>query len=94
MATDRHGGKKFAEIILLGEKAYIIDDIDSEDKVIYEAPIKKDGSLGPAKKVTTAIFEKALVETKIPEKVFIKQAIFDSIKNRFGNEAEVLISYY
>ncbi|MBT3304285.1 hypothetical protein HN592_04020 [Candidatus Woesearchaeota archaeon] len=86
-------GDKFAEVTLLGDKAFIVDDIDAKTKEIKVAKINKDGSISGEKKATLAELEKALVDMKIPEKVFIKQPIFDDLKKRYGSESEVLITF-
>ena len=38
-------GKKFGEVILLDKKAFIIEDIDAEEKIINKAEIREDGGL-------------------------------------------------
>lgn len=88
----RHG-EKFAEVTLLGDIAFIVDDIDAQEKLVHQAKIKADGSLGPAKKASLEELEKALATVKIPEKVYIKQAIFDDLKKRYGDDSEVLITF-
>jgi len=86
-------GDKYGEVILLGKEAFIIHDIDQEDKYISKAEIKGDGSLGPTKKTTLEELEKALTKIDIPEKSFIKEPIFENLKNIFGKDVEILINY-
>ncbi|NQU98979.1 nucleotidyltransferase domain-containing protein [Candidatus Woesearchaeota archaeon] len=86
-------GKKFGEVILLGKQAFIIHDIDNEDKDISSAEIKADGSLGTIKKSSLEELEKALTAVEIPAKVFIKEPIFEDLKNIFGKDVEVLVNY-
>lgn len=86
-------GKKFGEVILLGKKAFIIYDIDSEDKEISTASIKEDGSLGTIRKSSLEELEKGLTSIEIPAKVFIKEPIFEDLKDIFGRDVEVLINY-
>jgi len=86
-------GETFAEVTLLGDKAFIVDDIDAQPRQVWVAPVMKDGGLGTAKKATLEELEKALVETSIPEKVFIKQAIFEDLRKRYGDDSEVLITF-
>ena len=38
-------------------------------------------------------FEKALASAKFPQRVFIKEPVFEAIKKHFGPEAEVLLHY-
>ncbi|MFH1589950.1 MAG: nucleotidyltransferase domain-containing protein [archaeon] len=86
-------GKKFGEIILLGKRAFIIHDIDNEDKELSVADIKENGSLANVKKSSLEELEKALTGVEIPTKVFIKEPIFEDLKNIFGKDVEVLINY-
>jgi uncharacterized protein (UPF0332 family) len=86
-------GETIGEIIMLGKEAFIVHDIDAEEKTISKAPIKPDGSLGTPKAATLKEMEEALAKTDIPPRVFIKQPIFDDLKNIFGKDVEVLITY-
>ncbi|MBR9691833.1 hypothetical protein GOV06_03515 [Candidatus Woesearchaeota archaeon] len=86
-------GEKIGEVILLGDIAYIIHDIDAEEKSLSKAAIKPDGSLGTPRETTLQELEKALAKTDIPPRVFIKQPIFDDLKKIFGKDVEVLITY-
>ncbi|MBD3248885.1 hypothetical protein GF336_02455 [Candidatus Woesearchaeota archaeon] len=86
-------GNKYGEVILLGKEAFIIHDIDQEDKDISKAKIQQDGSLGTPKSSSLEEMEKALAKIDIPPKTFIKQPIFDDLKSFFGKDVEVLISY-
>ncbi|MCK4521276.1 MAG: nucleotidyltransferase domain-containing protein [Nanoarchaeota archaeon] len=86
-------GKKYGEVILLGNEAYIIHDIDNQEKGLSKAKINPDGSLGPAKQSSLEELEKALSKIDIPHKVFIKEPIFENLKDIFGKDVEVLINY-
>ncbi len=86
-------GKKIGEVILLGDEAFIIHDIDAEEKDISKAKIKKDGSIGTPKESSMEEMEKAIAKTDIPSRVFIKQPIFDDLKKFFGKDVEVLVTY-
>ena len=86
-------GNRFGEIILLGKEAFIIHDIDNEEKEISRAKIKPDGSLGTPKKSSMEELEQELAKIKIPEKAFIKQPIFEDLKRIFGKDVEVLVTY-
>lgn len=85
-------GDKYGEVLLLGQIAFIIHDLDKEDKSISKAKIKPDGSLGAPEKTNLEELEKALTKIEIPPKVFIKQPIFEDLKNIFGKDVEVLIN--
>jgi len=86
-------GSKFAEITLIDAEAFIIRDIDARDGKIEKAAMSKDGSFGVAKKSNMEEFEKALASAKFPQRVFIKEPVFEAIKKHFGPEAEVLLHY-
>ncbi len=86
-------GDKYGEVILLGNIAFIIHDIDQEEKSITKAKINEDGSLGTTESSSMEELEKALSKIEIPPKVFIKEPIFENLKNIFGRDVEVLVSY-
>ncbi len=86
-------GNRYGEVILLGDVAFIIHDIDHEEKEISKAKIKEDGSLGTTQKSNLAELEKALSKVEIPSKVFIKEPIFEDLKDFFGKDVEILVNY-
>ncbi|NTV23124.1 MAG: hypothetical protein HGA85_01970 [Nanoarchaeota archaeon] len=85
-------GKLYGEVIMLGSIAYIIHDLDAEDKQISKAEITADGTLKNFASSSQEELEKALAETDIPSKVFIKQGIFQNLKEIFGKDVEVLLN--
>ena len=86
-------GNRYGEVILLGEAAFIIHDIDHEEKELSKAKIKPNGSLAVIEKSSLEELEKALVKVEIPPKVFIKEPIFEDLKRIFGKDVEVLVNY-
>lgn len=86
-------GKQFGEILLLGDKAFIIHDLDAKDKQISKADVDKNGSLKNIKESNNEELEKALVAESIPNKVFIKEPIFENLKQLFGNDVEVMLHH-
>ncbi|MFH0876583.1 MAG: nucleotidyltransferase domain-containing protein [archaeon] len=86
-------GSKFGEVILLGGEAYIIHDIDNEDKDVSKAQIMDSGRLANFEKCTLEELEKALARVEIPARVFIKQPIFEDLKNIFGKDVEISVNY-
>jgi len=86
-------GDKFGEMILLDKKAFIIEDIDAEEKTVNIADIKEDGGLKNIKKSNIEELEKELMKVEIPPKVFIKERTFEDLKNMFGKDVEILINY-
>ena len=85
-------GEKYGEIYLLDKIAFVIHDIDAKDQRIERAKINPDGSLGPLVDCTLEEFEKAIAGMTAPARTFIKEPIFEDIKNVFGRDAEVLIN--
>ena len=84
-------GEKFGEVTLLGDKAFLIQNLDAEQRVIERAKINPDGSLGPLQKSNLEELEKSLAAVKIPSRVFIKEPVFESLRKIFGKDVEVLV---
>ena len=85
-------GNKFGEVTLLDDLAFITPDLEKKD-TIQKASINKEGGLENVKKSGLEEMEKHMKDIKIPEKVFIKEKIFESLRSLFGKDVEVLISY-
>jgi uncharacterized protein (UPF0332 family) len=88
----RHADK-YGEVILLGNEAFIIHDIDAQEKEISKVRIGKDGKFGELKDSSYDEMEKAIAKLEIPPKVFIKEMTFEQIKKVFGKDVEILINY-
>ena len=86
-------GDKFGEIFLLDNEAFIIEDIDNKEKEINKAQILEDGGLGDIKKSSLEELENKIGKVKIPERVFIKNKLFDNLKEIFGERVEILVNY-
>ena len=86
-------GDKFGEVILLEDVAYIISDIDAKEKEIQKATIKSNGSLGHVEKTSFDEYEEKISKLKSPQKVFIKEKIFESLRKLFGSDIEILLNY-
>ncbi len=84
-------GKQFGEVLLLGKKAFIIHDLDAAEKKVSKADIDKDGKLSNIKESSNEELEKALADEAIPEKVFIKEPIFENLRELFGKDVEVMV---
>ncbi len=85
-------GKKYGEVILLSDIAFIIRDIDKEEKEVSKAKINPDGGMGSIKESSLEELEKALSKMEIIPKAFIKEAVFSDLKNIFGKDVEILIN--
>lgn len=85
-------GEKYGEVTLLGNKAFIVKNISAEQKEISKAEIQRDGSLGTVEKSSLEELEKSLAKIDIPEKIYIKQAVFESLRKIFGDDLEIMVS--
>lgn len=85
-------GKKYGEVILLGDSAFIVHDISEEDKKVSQAKINPDGSLGSLKKSSFEELDKTLLEMEKIPKAFIKKPIFENLKRIFGKDVEILVN--
>ncbi|MBN1275541.1 nucleotidyltransferase domain-containing protein [Candidatus Woesearchaeota archaeon] len=86
-------GDRYGEVLLLGKEAYIIHDLDHEEKEVSVAEIAEDGSLQKVRATTIEELEHALARVDIPAKTFIKQPIFDDLLKIFGKDVEILVNY-
>ncbi|HLC51957.1 MAG TPA: nucleotidyltransferase domain-containing protein [Candidatus Nanoarchaeia archaeon] len=86
-------GETYGEVILLDDAAFVIHDIDAKEQRIESGKVNPDGSLGPLKESSLEEFEKKLAEIKLPQRVFIKEPIFEDLKKIFGRDVEVLVHY-
>ena len=86
-------GNRFGEIILLNKTAFIIHDVDNEDKEISKATVTSEGRLTDIKESSLEELEKAIANTDSVQKTFIKEVIFEQLKGIFGKDVEILINY-
>ncbi len=84
-------GERYGEVVLLDKVAFVFHDIDGKEKKIEKAQLNPDGSLGTLEDSSLEDFEKVLATVKMPKRAFIKEPIFEDMKNVFGREVEVLI---
>ncbi|MBN2111650.1 nucleotidyltransferase domain-containing protein [Candidatus Woesearchaeota archaeon] len=85
-------GEKNGEVTILGDTAYIVRDLEQEEKEVIKAKIGPDGKLGPTEKSSLEDMEKDLANIRIPERVFIKEKIFESLKDLFGKDVEIQVN--
>jgi uncharacterized protein (UPF0332 family)/predicted nucleotidyltransferase len=85
-------GNEYGEVMLLGKIAYILHNIDAEDRQISKADISEKGSLVNIRAATQEEYEKALLEEDLPPKVFIKEPLFENLKDIFGKDVEIMVS--
>ena len=86
-------GDKYGEVVLLDDWAFIIHDLDAKEKEVSKAPLNKDGSLGTIRGSNLEELDQHAAKAKIPKKAFVKEPIFDNLKEIFGKNVEVLVNY-
>ncbi len=85
-------GSKFGEMILLDDVAFLVPNLEKRDE-IFKADVNKNGKLGNFKKTDLAELEKFISKLNMPRKVFIKESIFEDLKNQVGKDIEILVGY-
>jgi predicted nucleotidyltransferase/uncharacterized protein (UPF0332 family) len=86
-------GNKFGEVVMLNKEVFIVHDLDTPDREISKASLTADGRLVNIQESSIEEYEKALTKMGAPEKTFIKEAIFEHLKEIFGRDVEILINY-
>ncbi|MBS3135598.1 nucleotidyltransferase domain-containing protein [Candidatus Woesearchaeota archaeon] len=86
-------GNKYGEVLLAGKNAFIIHDIDGQEKDISKGRLNDNGGLESIEKSSLEEYEKALSKVSIPENVLIKEAIFENLRELFGKNVEILLRY-
>jgi uncharacterized protein (UPF0332 family) len=86
-------GEKYGEVLLLNEHAFIIHDIDADEKEISKAKVNELGKLQNIEKSSLEDMEKVLASIESPGKVFIKEHIFEDLRQLFGKDVEILVNY-
>jgi predicted nucleotidyltransferase/uncharacterized protein (UPF0332 family) len=83
-------GNSFGEVILLEDKAFIVYDLEAKQKEVSVAKIDK-GRITNIKKSSFEELDHALANDKLPEKAFIKESIFEDLKQFFGKDVQILV---
>jgi uncharacterized protein (UPF0332 family) len=83
---------KFGEVLLLEKTAFITPNLENREEV-QKAEVTEEGGLKNITKSSMEEMEKELVKMHVPPKVFIKEKIFEDLKNLFGKKVEILINY-
>jgi len=84
-------GEKFGEVLLLGDSAFITQDIDAKEKKLSKAKINPDGSLANLEDSNEEELEKSLAKISVPHRVFVKEQLFESLKRIFGRDVEIAV---
>jgi hypothetical protein len=85
-------GKQFGDVFLFDKTAYIVHDIDHEEKEVSKADINEDGSLVKIRESNLEELEHELAKVKIPKRVLIKEPIFEDLKEIFGKDVEIQLT--
>ncbi|MBI4148612.1 nucleotidyltransferase domain-containing protein [Candidatus Woesearchaeota archaeon] len=83
--------KKFGELTVIGNHVFVVKDMDAQDKKLFQADIKPDGSLGPLADASYEEFEKILAKHAILPKISLSEPFFESLKLMFGRDVQVLL---
>jgi uncharacterized protein (UPF0332 family)/predicted nucleotidyltransferase len=83
---------KMGEATIIDDNVFIVKDLEKRDEML-KAKIQKNGSLGLAKKCKLEEFEKFINKVSLPQKIFIKDKIFQSLNKIVGKDVEVLLGY-
>jgi uncharacterized protein (UPF0332 family) len=83
---------KFGEVLLLDKIAFITPNLENREEV-QKAEVTEDGGLKDIKKSSPEEMEKEIAKMHMPSKVFIKEKIFEDLRNLFGKKVEILINY-
>ena len=86
-------GNKVGEALLLDGIAFITSDLEAKEKEISKAKILDDGSLSHFAKSSAEELEDHISKAKIPEKVSIKEKTFESLKEIYGKDVEIIVNY-
>jgi len=85
-------GDKFGELILLDDVAFLVPNLEKRDEIM-KAKVLKSGKLGAFDKSNLEELEKFISKLNMPRKVFIKESIFEDLKNEMGKDIEILVGY-
>ena len=83
--------KNVGELLLLDKVAYITPKLDDRE-TIQKADITKEGGIKNVQKSSLEEMEQDIVKVKIPDNVFIKEKIFEDLRELFGNDIEIMVS--
>jgi len=84
---------KIGEVIILEKVALLISDLDAKEKEYLKANITKNGALSEFKKIEAVEFEETITKAEIPQKIFVNESIFESLRKHFGKNIEISVNY-
>ena len=86
-------GEKLGEVVMLDTQAFVVHDLEAQEKTISKAVINEHGGLGEMQNASLDEFDDAIAKATFPDRVFIKEAIFEDLKRLFGQDVEILLTY-
>ncbi len=88
----KYGENKFGEILVLGDDAFLIKDLEKRDE-LFQAKVGKDGSLQNLKKSKPEELEKHLKEKRNPRRLFVNSQLLSELENFIGEPVELMVNY-
>ncbi len=85
-------GAKYGEALVFGDLAFIIYDIDAEQKEVSMAKVTKEGGLSKIEQSSLEEMEKAMNSFSGTQRVFIRHQLIDDLKKVFGEGMEILLN--
>jgi len=83
---------KSGEVIIFDDAVFIIEDSVNKEK-IGRGKIGKDGDIVNIEKSSLSELEKHMSMERVPKNIFLKEKTFESLKNIFGKDVEILMGY-
>ena len=83
-------GDKFGDIYILDDQAFIINDINAQEKEVAIAKVA-DGRLTSIKKSSLVELEAAISKQRAPKQFFIAETIFEDLKKLYGKDIKISI---
>ena len=84
-------GERFGEVVLLDSIAFIIMDLDAQEKEVLKGDLTHEGRIVNLAASSLEALEHSLATVKIPPRVFLHERLFEDVKKIFGNNVEILM---
>jgi len=86
-------GDKIGELLVLNDAVFVISNLESPEQEIRKGKISEKGVVSGLSASNVEDLESALADSKNLRKVFINESLYNSIKQIFGDKAELIIGY-
>lgn len=84
-------GDKYAEVIMLEDTAFIIPNVDEQEKAVKKGEVS-EGGIKNIKDSSDKEMESEIANAKLPNKAVLKEQMIEDLKEFFGKEIEILLS--